>query len=112
MNDDIFYKDRFVWSKKKNDGNRRKHHISFETASLVFDDPFYTEKYDEDNSNNEERFKITGSITGLINNILVTVSVTYRGDLIRILSARDADPVGIGGYYEQFTQYFEGEDED
>ncbi|GHV05405.1 hypothetical protein FACS189485_12340 [Spirochaetia bacterium] len=53
MNDDVFYKDKFVWSKQKNDKNKQKHHISFETASLVFDDPFYMEVYDKENFTDE-----------------------------------------------------------
>lgn len=30
---------RFIWDENKNRRNRAKHKISFETASLVFDDP-------------------------------------------------------------------------
>jgi len=82
--DDVIFKNRYVWNCYKNDINLRKHHLSFETASLVFDDPFHTEEFDEENSVVEERFNITGSVTGLVNNTLVTVSVVYRGDLIRI----------------------------
>ena len=48
-----------------------------------------------------------GSVTGLINNALVTVSVVYRGDLIRIFSARDADPAEVKDYYEQFQEYLD-----
>jgi uncharacterized DUF497 family protein len=110
--DDVIYKNRYVWTRHKNALNKRKHHIAFESASLVFDDPFHVEVFDDDNSTNEERFNVTGSVTGLINNTLVTVSVVYRGDLIRLFSARDADPEEVNDYYEQFTQYLGGEDED
>jgi len=110
--DDVIYKNRYVWNRYKNDLNQQKHHLSFETASLVFDDPFHTEEFDEENSITEERFNVTGSVTGLINNTLITVSVVYRGDLIRIFSARDADPVEVRDYYEQFQEYLDGEAED
>lgn len=30
---------RFEWDQKKNLANRRKHRVSFETATLVFEDP-------------------------------------------------------------------------
>ena len=103
--DDVIYKNRFVWNRYKNELNQQKHHLSFETASLVFDDPFHTEVFDEENSMEEERFNVTGSVTGLINNALVTVSVVYRGDLIRIFSARKADPLEVQDYYEQFQEY-------
>jgi len=110
--DDVIYKNRYIWSRHKNDLNRRKHHLSFETASLVFNDPFHTEEFDEENSVVEERFNVTGSITGLVNNTLVTVSVVYRGDLIRIFSARKADSLEVQDYYEQFQEYLSGQDED
>ncbi|WP_461247349.1 BrnT family toxin [Treponema sp. R6D11] len=110
--DDVIYKNRYVWDRYKNDLNQRKHHLSFETASLVFDDPFYIEEFDEENSVAEERFNVTGSVTGLINNALVTVSVVYRGDLIRIFSARDADTLEVRDYYEQLQGYLNEQDED
>ena len=37
----------------------------------MFDDPFHVEEFDEENSIVEERFNVTGSVTGLINNALV-----------------------------------------
>ena len=104
--DDVIYKNRYVWNRYKNDLNRQKHHLSFEVASLAFDDPFHIEEFDEENSIAEERFNVTGSVTGLINNTLVTVSVVYRGDLIRVFSARDAGPAEVREYYEQFEDYF------
>jgi uncharacterized DUF497 family protein len=110
--DDEIYKNRYIWNRYKNDLNKRKHHLSFETASLVFDDPFHVEEFDEENSIIEERFNVTGSVTGLINNTLITVSVVYRGDLIRIFSARDADSEEVKDYYEQFQEYLDGQVED
>ena len=110
--DDVIYKNRYVWNRYKNDQNQRKHHLSFETASLAFNDPFHIEVFDEENSITEERFNITGSVTGLINNTLITVSVVYRGDLIRIFSARDADITEVKDYYEQFQCYLNRQDED
>jgi len=107
--DDVIYKNRYLWNRHKNNLNQRKHYLSFETASLAFDDPFHTEEFDEENSIVEERFNITGSVTGLINNTLVTVSVVYRGDLIRIFSARNADPAEVRDYYEQFQEYLNGQ---
>jgi uncharacterized DUF497 family protein len=110
MPDDVIYKGRFVWNWHKNERNKRKHRISFEKALQIFDDPFRIEKFDEENSIDEERFRIIGSMTGLINNALVTVSVVYRGEFIRIFSARDADPVEEEAYNEQFEVYLERTD--
>ena len=105
--DDVLYKNRYIWNRHKNALNQKKHHLSFETASLAFDDPFHTEEFDEENSITEERFNVTGSVTGLINNVLITVSVVYRGDLIRIFSARKADTAEVRDYYDQFQRYLE-----
>jgi len=110
--DDVIYKKRYIWNRHKNEVNKQKHYLSFETASLAFDDPFHIEEFDEENSIAEERFNITGSVTGLINNTLVTVSVVYRGDLIRIFSARKASPTEAIDYYEQFQEYLGGQAED
>jgi uncharacterized DUF497 family protein len=107
--DDVIYKNRYIWNEQKNDLNKRKHHLSFETATLVFDDPFLTEVFDEENSVTEERFNVTGSVTGLINSTLVTVSIVYRGNLIRIFSARDASTLEVQDYYEQFQKYLSGQ---
>ena len=104
--DDVIYKNRYVWNRYKNDSNQRKHYLSFETASLAFDDPFYIEKFDKENSIWEERFNVTGSVTGLINDTLVTVSVVYRGDLIRVFSARYAGPSESKEYYEQLKNIY------
>jgi uncharacterized DUF497 family protein len=111
MLDDVVYNDRFIWNRHKNASNIRKHHVDFETASKVFDDPFLFEVYDDVNSITEERFNVIGSVTGLINDTLLTVSVVYRIDLIRIFSARDAAPDERGAYYEQFQQFTGRENE-
>ena len=110
--DDVIYKNRYVWNRHKNTLNQQKHHLSFETAALAFEDPFHVEEFDEKNSITEERFNVTGSVTGLINNTLVTVSVVYRGDLIRIFSARDAGPAEVRDYFEQFQGYLDEQIDD
>jgi uncharacterized DUF497 family protein len=92
------YKDRYIWNSEKNALNQQKHGISFEEATGVFDDPFSYEIFDEDNSTDEDRYRVTGTITGFINGRFVTVSVTYRDELIRIFSARDAEPDEIEEY--------------
>jgi uncharacterized DUF497 family protein len=96
MADDYIYKNRYVWNREKNEINKEKHHISFETASDVFLDPFLFEVFDELNSTAEDRFNLIGYIAG---QSFVTVSVTYR-ELIRIFSARRAEPVEVRSYNE------------
>jgi uncharacterized DUF497 family protein len=104
MRGDIYYKDRFVWNKDKAEANIEKHHLSFEVASTVFDDPFYVEYYDTDNSDDEDRYRVIGVDTGFVDGQFITVSVTYRDDLIRIFSARKAEPKEVESYNENIIQ--------
>jgi len=52
---DIIFKGRFLWNRLKAEASFKKHGIAFEDATEVFDDPFFVEEYDEENSINEER---------------------------------------------------------
>ena len=49
----------FTWDENKNRRNLRKHDVRFETAVLVFDDPYAVTRRD-DNSNDEERWITVG----------------------------------------------------
>ena len=92
------YKGKYIWSAEKNDLNKKKHGVGFEDASAVFDDPYSYEIFDEENSTGEDRYRVTGTITGIVHGRFITVSVTYRDELIRIFSARDANPAEIEEY--------------
>ena len=80
---------RFEWDEGKDRQNFEKHKISFETARLVFDDP-YAHSMPERVVEGEERWQTIGMMRGLT----VVVAHTYReeGDeeVIRIISARKA----------------------
>lgn len=82
---------RWTWDNNKNNANRRKHGLSFETARLVFDDPLAVSK--PDTSTAEERWQTIGQI----GNVIVLVVHTWpETDLEtgeeagRIISARKA----------------------
>jgi len=81
---------RFEWDDEKNEINQKKHGIDFETATLVFDDPFCV-TFIERESCGEERWHAIGSIENII---VIVVVHTYREDgldeVIRIISARRA----------------------
>jgi hypothetical protein len=81
---------RVEWDEAKNEINRRKHGIEFETAQLVFDDPCCV-TFIERLTDGEERWHAIGSIENII--ILVVVH-TYREEIpdevVRIISARPA----------------------
>ena len=81
----------WIWDPEKNDENRRKHSISFETARLVFDDPLHISI--EDPYEDEPRTRTFGMIV----QVLVLVVHTWpeiglcREKLPgRIISARKA----------------------
>lgn len=79
---------RIEWDQAKNETNKTKHGIDFETAQLVFDDPFCV-NFVERVTDGEERWHAIGSIEDVV--ILVVVH-TYREEgpeeAIRIISAR------------------------
>ncbi len=79
----------FEWDDEKASENLRKHDTSFSEASTVFADPLSRTISDPLHSEEEERFAILGE-SGLQHTLIVVH--TYRGDVIRIISARIATP--------------------
>ncbi len=81
---------RFERDEEKNQINRIKHGIDFETARLVFDDPLCV-TFVERVSGGEERWHAIGSVENII---VIVVVHTYREEgseeVIRIISARRA----------------------
>ena len=82
---------RWTWDENKNRDNKRKHGLSFETATLVFDDPLMAHRPDQ--NSNEERWHTIG----LIGSVVVIVSHTWPElqsetgvESGRIISARKA----------------------
>ena len=69
--------------------NHRRHKITFEQARDVFADPFIVEWIDEGQDEHEQRFNALGMVEGR----LLFVAYTMRGDAIRIISARRAEPL-------------------
>jgi uncharacterized DUF497 family protein len=76
----------FEWDAAKGRSNLEKHGVSFEAARCVFDDVFACERFDID----DEHGEIRGVITGVVNDVVLTVVYTERGERIRIISARKA----------------------
>ena len=90
MNDD-----EFEWDEDKAEANLRKHKISFQEASRVFDDLFALIEQDLSEDFGEDRFLATGVIKGS----LVTVVYTERDERIRLISARKANSDEQKRYY-------------
>jgi hypothetical protein len=77
-----------TWDARKNRVNKRKHRISFETAILVFDDPFHVTTQDRE-VEGEVRWQTIGMVNGT-HILLVAHTLDEEQDSIRILSARKA----------------------
>jgi hypothetical protein len=75
------------WDSRKAGSNERKHGVSFEEASTVFDDPLSLTIPDPEHSLLEDRYVTIG--TSARNRILVVVH-SDQGDNIRIIGARRA----------------------
>lgn len=73
------------WDENKNRLNQRKHHVSFEEAATVFDDPLEVTIPDPDHSDSETRFISLGQSSS---QRLLVVSYSERAARIRIISAR------------------------
>jgi uncharacterized DUF497 family protein len=84
---------RFEWDEAKNQANRRKHGISFETAVLVFEDSNRLE-FVERIAEGEERWHAIGCVRGSFLFITVVHTHTEQKDelVVRIISARRATP--------------------
>lgn len=79
----------FTWDPRKNEVNRRKHHVSFEEARTVFYDDDALVIGDPEHSQEEDRFLILGFSAQAR---LLVVCHCYRESesVIRIISARKA----------------------
>ena len=75
------------WDENKAAANLSKHGVSFEEAKTVFDDLLYVDFYDPDHSYDEHRYIIVGQSQ---QGRLLIVSYTERGDVARLISAREA----------------------
>jgi len=84
---------RFVWDEGKSRRNLAKHKISFETALLVFEDPYAISSPDRI-VDGEERWLTLGLASGIV---VLVVAHTYGEkdgeEMIRLISARRATPL-------------------
>ena len=82
---------KFEWDVEKEKINIQLHGVTFEQASYVFADPFALNKYDDDHSNDEDRWIMLGQS---LNEIILIVVHTFRDndgiEIVRIISARKA----------------------
>ena len=89
--------DDFEWDDSKAASNLRNHKITFEMARDVFSDPFIVEWADDGQDESEQRF----AALGMVDNRILFVAYTMRGDVIRIISARLAEPFERRRYHNE-----------
>lgn len=81
---------RFVWDENKGRRNLAKHRVSFETATLVFEDPHSVSRFDRIKEG-EERWQTLGRAGGVAVLLVAHVDSEEDGvEIIRIISARKA----------------------
>lgn len=92
----------FEWDPKKEKANESKHKVTFSEACFVFADKYMLTFFDEEHSENEDRWITMGHTIG--NKILVVVH-TYRKtrgkESVRIISARKATKYEEKQYVER-----------
>jgi uncharacterized DUF497 family protein len=86
----------FAWDPFKAARNEADHGVTFEMARNVFNDPFAIEWLDDREDYGKDHFVIMG----MVSNRLLFVAYTMRGDAIRIISARGAEPHERRQYHE------------
>jgi len=80
---------KFQWASSKAAANLKKHQVSFEEAQTVFYDEFAVQFFDDEHSDDEERFLLLGrSVHAKL--LIVCHCERESGQVIRIISARKA----------------------
>jgi uncharacterized protein len=78
-----------VWDSEKAAQNVSKHGVRFADAVLVLEDPYAVTIADDESSPDESRWVTLGA--DALGRVLVVV-YAYRGEDIRLISARCAEP--------------------
>jgi uncharacterized DUF497 family protein len=96
----------FEWDEEKNILNKKDHGFFFEEILAVFNDPFFLEAFDRDNSTLDEiRWK---GIASFDRRIYFFLSYTERDNRTRIISARLAEPPERERYDENYQKQITG----
>jgi len=80
---------KFEWNPAKATSNLKKHDVSFDEAKSVFYDELALQFFDDDNSEDEDRFLMLG-VSSEARVLLVCHCERDAGNTIRIISARKA----------------------
>ena len=88
---------KFQWDDAKAAANIADHGVTFEAGRDAFKDPFALDWLDESENYGEDRF----AIIGMSERRLLFVAYAMRGEAIRIISARLAEPFERRRYHEE-----------
>jgi hypothetical protein len=93
---------KFDWDPAKERKNIRKHGVSFRQAATVFRDPNQLSNYDEEHSEEEDRWITIGLDSAGVLRVVVHTFKQIEEDLcqIRIISARKAVSAEVSQYRE------------
>ena len=89
--------DEFEWDDNKAAANLARHGVSFKTARRAFDDLLAIEIEDRRGNYGEDRCVLVG----MARDRLLAVTYTFRGNRIRVISARPAEPFERRLYHEK-----------
>ena len=96
---------KFEWNTTKERINIQKHGVSFEEASYVFSDIYALSRYDDEHSDDEDRWVLLGKS---LNETLLLVVHTFRDkngvEFTRIISARKATKKEKQAYQRRYPK--------
>ena len=90
----------FQWDSEKAELNWQKHTVSFEDAALVFADENRIERFDDEHSDDEDRYITIGKV-----NSILFVIYNERSEITRLISARRATAKERRDYYAGNESY-------
>jgi uncharacterized DUF497 family protein len=90
----------FEWDKKKAELNQKKHGVSFELGTEIFSDPQLL-SFEDDRKDYGELREVG---IGKVEEVILYVVFTIRGEQIRIISTRKANKGEREAYYEYFKR--------
>ncbi len=97
---------RIEWDHAKSAANEAKHGVRFdEAAELLASRSGYLGIYDEEHSDDEDRFLAIGPVGG---KLIVVVYTERDDDVLRVVSARTATKIERGLYEDFETTRFRG----
>lgn len=91
---------KFEWDPKKAEANWKKHKVRFEQSRDVWKDLFALDLADDREDYGETRFNRIGMVAGRLLVVTYVVGFENGDEIIRIVSARPAEPRERRRYHE------------